>query len=788
MQTERLGVPLRNRFFFLVLCLAVSAQSHATRAADETTAPASIIEGRIVASGIPGAGSVSAVGVFHAGGPIHDKPAFAAYAAAGRVLDPTRILITSTSNFGSPRMPGFSEGSVLSIDAIGPQLRIPASFAEAGGQASALGGRVQLFTSASPMFANGVNSPEAVTANLPSVSNPLGISINNAFGRLWFPSMPHGASRPGFESILDPTGIPLANAPDKIAGGVFTESKTNRAPQQTPGALSSGLVANALLGQSPDGSKRAVFAVLAADGSLTQAHTEVGIDGLAPAGTITSGSTRAGMIFNWVPNRILYVTDAARNAILAIAIGDDGKVFTASSPRLITSPALHAPIDLAPAIPEVANGLFSSNTTLAGNADMYVLNTDGSIVRMRQDGSLIAIRRVRVAGTLLGTGRLRGIATASDAAHLWLTVRASGDGNADGSLIEIPAFGAAIADATRTTSEVAVGETLFRRTFTPQMGLGPLFNERSCVACHMTPSPGGMGRDGLAIVARVARIDGAFDALTDRGGPVARAHSVSELGFACSLVTGIPALANVTSLRNTLALYDDGAIDALSDESIVAGATAYADGVHGRPNWIDDTENTRRIGRFGWKADVARLDVFVAQALRNEIGITNPLFPHDITVSRGSDRPCVGESVKPEDDGSIVRTLTAYIASLRPPMAARVEVDRAGSTTFAAIGCSECHAMRLRVGSSALYSDLLLHDMGPGLDDGFIQGRAQGRDWRTTALHGAGMRRRFLHDGRALTIRDAVLAHDGEAEHSVQRYRSLDRASQDAVVRFVATL
>ena len=783
-----MGTALRNRFFLLVFCLAVSAQTHISRAAGELTPATSTIEGRILASGIPGAGAVSAVGVFHAGGPIHDKPTFAAYAAAGRVLDPTRILITSTSNFGAPRMPGFPEGSVLSIDSNGPQLRIPAAFAEAGGQASALDGRVQLFTAASPMFANGVNSPDAVTANLPSVSNPLGISINNAFGRLWFPSMPQGTSLPGFESILDPTGIPLAGAPDKIAGGVFTETKTNRVPQRIPGALSSGLIANALLGQSPDGSKRAVFAVLAADGSLSQAHTEVGVDGLAPAGTISTGTARAGMIFNWVPNRILYVTDSLRNAILAIAIGDDGHVFTAASTRVITSPALHAPIDLAPAIPEVANGVFSSNTTLAGNADMYVLNNDGSIVRMRQDGSVIAIRRVRVGGALLGTGRLRGIATASDAAHVWLTVRASGTGDADGLLIEIPAFGAAVADATQSAAQVAVGETLFRRTFTPQMGLGPLFNERSCIACHMTPSPGGMGRDGLAIVARVARIDGAFDALSDRGGPVARAHSVRELGVACSLATGIPALANVTSLRNTLALYDDGAIDELSDASIAAGATAYADGVHGRPNWIDENENTHRIGRFGWKADVARLDVFVAQALRNEIGITSPLFPHDITVSRESDRPCPGESVTPEDDGSIVRALTAYIASLRPPSAATVSLDRAGSTTFAAIGCSECHATRLRVGSNALYSDLLLHDMGPGLDDGFIQGQARGRDWRTTALRGAGMRQRFLHDGRASTIRDAVLAHDGEAAHSIQRYRSLNPTAQDSVVRYVATL
>jgi hypothetical protein len=114
------------------------------------------------------------------------------------------------------------------------------------------------------------------------------ISINNAFGRLWFSNTPKGANAGGTLSIADPGGEPLNKAPSKLVGGVFAGDLTGRSPQIVPGALNAGSVATALLGMSPDGSKRAVFAVLTTDGALAQAHTEFGLDGLAPAGTIRS--------------------------------------------------------------------------------------------------------------------------------------------------------------------------------------------------------------------------------------------------------------------------------------------------------------------------------------------------------------------------------------------------------------------------------------------------------------------------------------------------------------------
>src|SRR5262249_21120950 len=155
-----------------------------------------------------------------------------------------------------------------------------------------------------------------------------------------------------------------------------------------------------------------------------------------------------------------------------------------------------------------------------------------------------------------------------------------------------------------------------------------------------------------------AHVDERFDPLTDRGGPVSRAHAISELGVRCGLVPGVPAAANVTSVRNAPALYNAGALDAFDDAAIVAGAVAYADGVHGRPNRVDDGDGVLRVGRFGWKADVARLETFVALAFRNELGVTNPQFPHDLAATRAPQRACPGERRTLEDDGSMVRAVT----------------------------------------------------------------------------------------------------------------------------------
>jgi hypothetical protein len=272
----------------VALWIAATGNVDLAQAGDQSTKQ--LLRGRIVAIGIPDASAISAVGTFLPGGPLHDNPALAAYTQPGEVLDPVRILVGSTSNFGAPKANlDQQEGSFLSIDPTGPDLLvIPPIFAAADGQASALGGRVQLYSAQSPAFLNGINTPSAVTAAFTAVSNPLGLSINNAFGRLWPANAPTGLEGIGTSTIVDPSGIPLANAPNQQTGGVYAGNLTPRQPVQIlPGALNGGAVGTAFLGRSPDGSGRAVFSVVVADGSIVQEHTAKALDGLAPEGTVS---------------------------------------------------------------------------------------------------------------------------------------------------------------------------------------------------------------------------------------------------------------------------------------------------------------------------------------------------------------------------------------------------------------------------------------------------------------------------------------------------------------------
>jgi len=145
----------------------------------------------------------------------------------------------------------------------------------------------------------------------------------------------------------------------------------------------------------------------------------------------------------------------------------------------------------------------------------------------------------------------------------------------------------------------------------------------------------------------------------------------------------------------------------------------------------------------------------------------------------------------------LVAATSAYAAAHRagPPgsgsvLQAAAVPDGADARLFTSVGCDKCHvpALRGRHGEVRLYSDLLLHDMGPALDDKIAQGDATGADWRTTPLVALRTRERFLHDGRAATVREAILAHGGEAEIVRRRFFDLDEPEQQAIYRFLSTL
>jgi CxxC motif-containing protein (DUF1111 family) len=203
---------------------------------------------------------------------------------------------------------------------------------------------------------------------------------------------------------------------------------------------------------------------------------------------------------------------------------------------------------------------------------------------------------------------------------------------------------------------------------------------------------------------------------------------------------------------------------------------------------VRDALGNERVGRFGWKADTATLEQFVGEAFRNELGITNPVAPTDL-VSPGNG--CGGQaSATLDDDGTVVRAVTAYIGSMPPPPSKVGPQHRAGQLLFSSIGCAACHTPTLSSNGVdiPLYSDLLLHDLGPAMDDRVVQGEATGKDWRTTPLWGLGMRGRLLHDGRATNVPDAILAHDGEAAAAAKAFRQLTWHERASLLAFLLAL
>jgi Di-haem oxidoreductase, putative peroxidase len=803
----------------LLIVLARAQSRHPAFAANGGPDDPVSIHADVVATGIPGAGAIAQIGKFHTGGPFHDNSALAPSTQPGQVLDGKRLFVASSSNFGAPlARPLEAAGAILSIDVSGgaeSPVAVPADFARSGGQASAAAGKVILYTAQSPPFTNGVKNPTAVTNALPAVSLPLGISFNNGFGRPWFANAPNGSSADGTISVVDPGGFPLNGAPDPVAGGVFTGTITNRNGALI-GGLTSAAVATALATKSPDLSVRAVFFAALADGSVQQVHVQKGVDQLVPPGSFTPIAgistdaaesahpdvvTRVGMIFNWVPTRILYITDPLADRILAIDISDESSdpttsanaLFSANNARYLTSPFFDRPVDIAPATTEVAARNFASNTTLGGGSDFYVLNRgNNSIIRMTQNGRVVARQQIHAD---IPAFRVNGLAVSDDARTIWITATAP---QRQGVVLRIPAFGAggvtaSLIDAARivdANGAPAQGEHMFTQQLGLDERLGPLFNGQSCDTCHNNVAgddiPGGMGAGDDTFAFRVAHLEpGSFDPLLGRGGPVARQHSIVELGVPCDLPTGIPSAANVISKRSAMTLRGTSLLDNIRTVDIERTRLSQPDTVRGRMNILSDG----RVGRFGWKAHSATLVEFMAEALRDELGVTSPLAPTDLV------RGC-GTSSRPEADAVPLTSLVAFLDTIDPPAPTSICLTSPGAAVFQSVGCSSCHQPNMfGPGNSGPnpttihpFTDLLLHEMGPGLADGILQGSATGSEFRTMPLWRVSDRVHFLHDGRAHTIEEAIRAHGGQAAAARDAFNTLGAADRVALMNYLGCI
>ena len=350
-----------------------------------------------------------------------------------------------------------------------------------------------------------------------------------------------------------------------------------------------------------------------------------------------------------------------------------------------------------------------------------------------------------------------------------------------------------------------VGLNAFTGVETVDEGLGPAFNGTSCGACHSVPAIGGISP--MAEVRAGHRdADGTFRALDAAGNTLF--HTFSLPNHVCQPV--LPPDANVIARRMPIPLFGAGLIEAIPDDTLLALADPLdrnRDGSAGRASVvIDAATGERRVGRFGWKAQVATLLTFSGDAYRNEMGITNDVFPSELAYGIHPDRmKACDVSPDPEDKPDPVTGLrdidhfTAFMKFLAP--VARGPIDdavRDGERVFAAIGCAACHVPALTTGTSAnplfdrrtvpLYSDLLLHRIGTG--DGIKQSdsTASPDEMRTPALWGLRVRRPLLHDGSAATIEDAIARHAGEAQIAREGFIRLDERTRASLLAFLQSL
>ncbi len=346
------------------------------------------------------------------------------------------------------------------------------------------------------------------------------------------------------------------------------------------------------------------------------------------------------------------------------------------------------------------------------------------------------------------------------------------------------------------------GRDAFVQVFTPADGLGPVFNDNACAACHGGPAPGGAsGR----LVTRFGRARGrSFDPLTELGGSLIQNRGIAATPPGCDpfVPEVVPQQANVVTPRLTQALFGLGLVDAVPDATFEALAAAQASASRrtaGRVARVAEiATGTVRVGKFGWKSQVATLLDFSGDALLNEQGVTNPLFP-DESCPQGD---CFALACNPRPDmnagADLVERLTAFQTLLAPiaPLPPTPQ-SLAGEAIFRSLDCASCHVEQLTTGPSSVaaldgvtfrpYSDFLLHDMGK-LGDGIAQGDASGSEMRTAPLWGLRLRPRFLHDGSAQTVEAAIAAHDGQAATSRRAFQRLSATDRSDLLAFLLRL
>lgn len=343
------------------------------------------------------------------------------------------------------------------------------------------------------------------------------------------------------------------------------------------------------------------------------------------------------------------------------------------------------------------------------------------------------------------------------------------------------------------------GRALFDRDFTEAEGLGPLFNQRRCSSCHDIPTIGGMGAE---LVPKATRMDETgCDLLVEEGGDLLQQRAIEALRRRGTPGEVLPPSATATANILPGPLYGLGLVDAVDPAAIAALADPDdrdGDGISGRVGRTADGE----AGRFGRKADHATLADFTETALLLEMGLTSPNRPVEERVNGKPVPPEFDIAADPEVDTATVARLVDYLRFLAlpsPEAAAGETADSIadGRLLFGRIGCTDCHVPDLPTGPAdedpldrrtvRLYTDLLLHDLGPELAS--ICGRdASPSEWRTPPLAGLRFRHALMHDGRTGTYERAIQMHGGEGGRARDAFERLAPEQKSRLLRFLGSL
>jgi CxxC motif-containing protein (DUF1111 family) len=343
------------------------------------------------------------------------------------------------------------------------------------------------------------------------------------------------------------------------------------------------------------------------------------------------------------------------------------------------------------------------------------------------------------------------------------------------------------------------GQALFNRVFQPENGLGPLFNGDQCSACHTQPAAGGTGEQFLHRASRFSTTK-QCDLLSSTGG-----ENIRVLATPALRALGIgrqppPDQATERVRFNVPFIFGLGLVEAVPEERILRRADrddGDGDGISGRPG----VDATGRFSRFGRKADQPTLRSFIEGAAHLEMGLTTPSHPDEGTLA-GKPFPAGVDPVPGlELSEAEVELITDFVRFLAPPVQRKLEPDRKviedGEKLFHAVGCASCHVPTMTTGRHevpalsnkrfAVYSDLLLHDLGPELANVCSVG-ASPTEMRTEPLMGLGLRSLYLHDSRTKDLTEAIRFHGGEAAGARARFQSLTELRQHQLIRFLQSL